>query len=120
MTKDEIRVAIAKACGWEVYLRDDVHYTAISPQGDITTTYALDALPDYCKDLNAMHETEKTLNMNERYSYGEQLRTMLIPDCVGPKGGHYTPNGFGIFDISNATAIQRAEAFLRAKGLWKD
>ncbi len=53
-------------------------------------------LPDYLNDLNAMHEAEKVLQ-------GEQL-TEYVERWVE----------------WNSTAAQRAEAFLRTLGPWKD
>lgn len=75
-------------------------------------------LPDYLNDLNAMHEVEKLLTEDKKYDYGEHLRASS--GNVGPKGGHFTPNGFGCFQLAHVTATQRAEAFLRAIGKWQD
>jgi hypothetical protein len=57
---------------------------------------------DYCTDLNAMHEAEEAIAGVLWRDYFERLQ----------RHG----NGFGI----RATAIQRAEAFLRTVGKWEE
>jgi hypothetical protein len=80
MTNQQINIAIAEACGY-------------SQQE-----------PDYCHDLNAMHDAENVLdtetedNITGSYSAYAQ--------CLAWAGGY------------SATALQRAEAFLRAIGKW--
>lgn len=60
-------------------------------------------LPDYLNDLNAIHQAIKSLNEEQRYLYIVQLKGML-----------------GSVDAVDATASQRAEAFLVALGLWEE
>lgn len=72
-------------------------------------------IPDYLHDLNAIHaavvqwcdDPEKKLKYHRRLS-----------EVVG-RG---TPNfpGYNVWDAENATAAQRAEAFLRTIGKWKE
>lgn len=63
-------------------------------------------LPDYLNDLNACHEMEKTgIRCSQRGSYFTWLRRI----CDRDKLGH---------DEIQATAAQRAEAFLRTIGKW--
>jgi hypothetical protein len=85
MSEQEINEAIAKACGRER-----------NPDGgwypDNGLRVGTQAIPDYCNDLNAMHEAEKVLDETQAKCYEAML-------------GEY---GF------HATARQRAEAFLRA------
>lgn len=54
--------------------------------------------PDYLNELNAMHEAEKVLTLNQHFDYTGRLEKTL--------------NGFC------APADQRAEFFLRTLGLW--
>lgn len=65
-------------------------------------------MPDYCADLNAMHEAEKMLTGSLKSGYGYELW-----DVVGSKT-------LGAFENINATARQRAEAFLRTLGKWEE
>lgn len=69
-------------------------------------------IPDYLNDLNAVHEVEK-IYASTQYFY--ELQTV----CGMPRG-------LVLYDIESikhiitATAAQRAEALLRAMGLWED
>jgi hypothetical protein len=66
--------------------------------------------PDYCNDLNAMHEVEKTLdvdvniNGSPRYVYAGHIYNIVGKDC----------------QPFRATARQRAEAYLRTIGKWRN
>jgi hypothetical protein len=98
MSPDEMRIEIAKACGWKhvyfkagYYIRNEIH--------------VWEELPDYLNDLNAMHEAEKVL-------YEDETQWKKYKDSF-----------YGIKEFDghlHATAAQRAEAFLRALNLWKD
>jgi hypothetical protein len=108
LTDEQIRIAIAEACGWmdcrfwRGNRNDDPVGTA--PDGGINTI-----LPDYPNDLNAMHEAEKALDINldtpdsPRYRYSHFLYAICRPEQ----------------QPFRATARQRAEAFLRTLNLWK-
>jgi hypothetical protein len=94
MTDEQINIAIAQACGIDIekYLMEE---------GGINTS----ALPDYCNDLNAMHEAEKTLKLGLRSTYDAELGLLADRDyCF----------------IWETTARQRAEAFLKTINMWKD
>ena len=67
--------------------------------------------PDYLHDLNAMREAEKTLETNLRDKFVNEL-TLPMP---------YFADGGGIgWYVAHAAAAQRAEAFLRTIGKWRD
>ena len=95
MTDEQINQRIAEACGW----RWDQGYRWKDSSG--LSAFAWD-IPDYCTDLNAMHEAEEMLDFN-------QLRDM--EDSVSFR--------FAALPF-HATARQRAEAFLRTLGKWDD
>ena len=61
-------------------------------------------LPDYLNDLNAMHDAEKVLNEKQ-----EDIMNSTLWDIMD--GRKY---------LWHATASQRAEAFLRTIGKWKE
>lgn len=63
-------------------------------------------VPSYVRDLNAMHEAEKTLRDEVRMNYGSDLQRVLLRT--------YEENSW----LISATAHQRAEAFLRTLGKW--
>lgn len=63
---------------------------------------------NYCADLNAMHEAERTLDEDCRNGYRLEL--------INVTNSKY----FGSFENIHATARQRAEAFLRTLGKWEE
>lgn len=99
MTDQEMRISIAEACGW----CDPMTYPG--------------RIPNYPNDLNAMHEAEKFLNgrVVELNTYHHQLGGIVVE---GNPGIAFTPNPAGY--RWHATASQRAEAFLRTLGKWRD
>jgi hypothetical protein len=105
MTDQQINQRIAEACGWT-----DIHdsgpwhnhtlwgYPPIKPgQGGNAYKY----LPNYCTDLNAMHEAEHKLPYVQLCNYID----LLI---------EFSP------EAAVATSRQRAEAFLRTLGKWEE
>jgi hypothetical protein len=116
MTNHQINIAIAEECGWT----DCEHVEALGlckgKHENVLPQYffGYSQLPDYCNDLNAMHEAEMTLPLvplgrgrkhwdNSRAEFRSYLR--LISDYCGS---------------IHATARQRAEAFLRTIGKWEE
>lgn len=96
MTDDQINRAIAEA-----------HLAERYPQGYWVR--------DYCNDLNAMHEAEKTLTIQQKENeYSDNLTQVVI----------YLKRGLTIGLVEylgiHATARQRAEAFLRTLGKWEE
>lgn len=106
MTKEEQRIAIAEACGWEAIAllggEEEPEYLC-----GIVNKYPL-RVPDYLNDLNAMHEAEKALDSDKRERY---MTALAMSDP-----GH----GSSSWYIVHLTAAQRAEAFLRTLGKWKE
>lgn len=125
MTKDEIRIEVAKALGWEVEAYDSG--MCFMPDG---SRVPMSLMPDFVSDLNACHEMEKTLDMNQLYDYGENLARLVqraeieLEKSLGFRKTNdnslFIPNGHGWFAIASATALQRCEAFLRTLNLWKE
>jgi hypothetical protein len=115
MSEDEINRAIAEHLGWKfIPCHDDGFGKAtgerwLDSDGDIGLTP-----PDYCRDLNAMHEAEKAAfgNSSAWAEFAFQLISVL--------------NAYGMSELDGmtcllqATARQRAEAFLRTVGKWKE
>ena len=92
MTQEAQRVAIAEACGED------------------SDSIVRELIPDYLNDLNAMHEAEMILPRPTYHvdywqkGYG-RFQTLLAEFTITPY---------------SATAAQRAEAFLRTIGKWKE
>lgn len=99
MTEEQINIAIAEACGWK-YEKNETH----APDGAFWWSKKPE-FPDYCNDLNAMHEAEKTMNNNDWWKFVEHLTNI----CGGG-------TALGI----SATATQRAEALLKTIGKWEE
>ena len=107
MTKTEINVVIAKACGWT--------------KTDATRGYTLsqfpEYLPDYCSDLNAMCAAwkEKFGYFSEEWlSAHLQLQKIVAED----EGEEDTQDPYIQAATANATAYQRAKAFCKNLNLW--
>lgn len=114
MTPEQINRAIAEHLGW-TWTKHDNGTTLRRPDGTVVNhNYAEEwRLPNYVADLNAMHEAEKLCLLDD-----EQQLTfvqLLLPPPFCDK-----PSWRGIVMVSQVTAAQRAEAFLRTVGKWKD
>ena len=105
MTNQQINISIAEALGKAVEWHDGVPYWLgmWSSVGEGNESFA-EFNPAY--DLNAMHEAEKVIKINFHLwkCYESFLARIVSGDC-------------GMFHI---TANQRAEAFLRTLGKWKE
>ena len=108
MSEEEINIAIAEYCGWQI-LEPEVHPTityhwAIEPDGSKSI------LPDYCNDLNAIHEAENTLKDPIQQSFYAEY----LGDFNSFEKGEYPT-----FRFVNSTAKERAVAFLKVIGKWE-
>ncbi|RLC69120.1 MAG: hypothetical protein DRH97_00780 [Chloroflexi bacterium] len=71
-------------------------------------------MPDYCNDLNAIHEAEKVLTYNQQNYYEGTLCGVIRKERgINP----HTCAARASF-TTYATAAQRAEAFLKTLNLW--
>ncbi len=123
MTEHEQRVAIAEWMGWQRI--KDFSQGLMMPPGTSVCGYPPSGaligkpieLPDYTRDLNAMHEAERKLSATECPVYNETLCHIcipiraLFPPFPEPRCDSY---------LFHATAAQRAEALLRTLNLWRD
>ena len=96
------RIAIAEACGWR---RDERAWW--EPHRQFTSGWkGHHDIPDYPNDLNAMHEAVETLRTMDGPQWWD-FRLYLAEECGSS------------MNCIQATATQRAEAFLRTLNLWK-
>jgi len=145
MTDQEINIAIAEACGWKLFVIRKPLYAPFdlyrpNAQGytgniaeawkvaeDVAKKYVTGPaynnepdkvvmepapVPDYCHDLNVMHKAEEFIT--DWVAYRIELSKVV--------GVGYAPDLDICGDIKafiNATARQRAEAFLRTIGKWR-
>ncbi len=106
MSDEQINAAIAKVCGWE-----NVCQHPKNPNVWVGKhAHRLQEVPDYCGDLNAMHEAEKVLT-KDRNSYLTTLAGLVEVDHLRGLDADWP--------WVCATARQRAEAFLRTLGKWE-
>lgn len=92
----EINLRIAQFCGWKVY-----RFRVIPPNFP-NSVQPLNTIPNYCSDLNAMHEAEMTLRVegdkDQVYAGSRDwFQACLSLLCDEP---------------IHATAMERARAFL--------
>ena len=113
MTDQEINMAIAEACGWtweEPFNKRKQKNILCSPFGSGLGNCVVwrggqlggQEVPDYCHDLNAMHEAETVVWTEgwQAYAYIGHIKSMCGDEAI------------------RATARQRAEAFLLTIGKW--
>jgi hypothetical protein len=109
MTDEQINIAIAEVCGWSVVSDTLCNVYPNSRTGEPELN-PVAPLPDYCQDLNAMHEAERALTesgVNAWWAYVAYIN-------------RYNATPFGVETAVHATARQRAEAFLRTVGKWEE
>ena len=103
MTDQQINAAIAETCGWK-----SKGNTWLTPNG--TPVFASD-VPDYCTDLNAMHEAEE--HLSESTNMVDYTNILYDMACeIQLKLGKWNPYGL--------SARHRAEAFLKTLGKWEE
>lgn len=116
MTHAEMRIAIAEALGikpeviaaWVDWSKADKQHQLGEISDDeyyrrhLRKQLATE-IQNYPADLNAMFDAEASLKLTELWDMQHHLR--IIVDAKYP--------------LSHSTAEQRAESFLRVKGLWK-
>ena len=114
MNPEQQRIAIAESVGWADIYYNPVHggWMGTRPKEDRDSYH----LPDYLNDLNAMHEAEKVLTSEYRPACGESQISGYLA-WLGYCGENDTAE---IYWCVSTTATQRAEAFLRTLGLWKE
>ncbi len=118
MTDQQINEAIALALGWRYEPRQlkvanipiEDNFPWINPQNERCRG---PHVPNYCADLNAMHEVEKTLTDEQFQEYYERL---YCAACATPSSDMYIYKRAWI----SAKASVRAEHLLRTIGKWKE
>lgn len=107
MTDDEINKAIAEACGWILtamnWWHKDGEYFAFPP--------------DYCTNLNAMHEAEMSEEMTFNQKWIESIVEISLHESALTI--ERTDGWDWVAFVSRLTARQRAEAFLKTLNLWE-
>jgi hypothetical protein len=110
MTNEQINIAIAEACGWIIIKACDGSLIG-KPKNE---QGPMDEIPDYCNDLNAMHEAEKTLDFEQAELFEGELCDVTFKNNDGSENPLPCK-----FSVCHATAHQRAEAFLKTINKWE-
>jgi hypothetical protein len=119
MKPEQQKIAIAEACGWTECVFVESIGLAKGRPGNNKPSYGtyengMAQLPDYLNDLNAMHQAEQTLwekDWTSRHDFIDKLARI-----INPTHGHHQQSAI---DLLDATAAERAEAFIRTIGKWK-
>ena len=112
MTKEQINIAIAESLGWSIFHRNDKGEIKSwkHPDGSIWQEPWVPLR--FTEDLNAMHEVEKSIiDPRKMLDYFNHLSRYNDPDARSIQDS---------FNIITATALQRAEAYLRTIGKWNE
>ena len=122
MSDEQINIAIAEACGWKPII--------ISTDMMGKPFPGWDEPPNYCNNLNAMHEAENVglVTVGHWICYMENLsKNSPAPNHataweLAVRMSHNDHKGvlYALAGFVRAKARQRAEAFLRTIGKWED
>jgi len=121
MTPEQQRIAIAEVCGlFRIMPLRRTTRKGAPDQNGVKLWYCNEhhggaasyvEVPDYLNDLNAMHEAEKFLSRGEHYNqtgeFGLYVKNLDLVRC-------------GRLHLIEATAAERAEAFLRTISKWEE
>lgn len=130
MTPEAQRIAIAEACGWTRETRR-MYAGARNVEGwgknqhlelgdrDRDFTISPNAFPDYLNDLNAMHVAERALKDQQQDAYIDWLLQCIVVPAEAEFGVTFSDTDT-MWVVLHSTAAQRAEAFLRTIGKWKE
>jgi hypothetical protein len=125
MNDVDIRIAIAEFCGWKwmppaslIHPSKEKNW-CMDPDSDdeIILELRLD-LPAYTTSLDAMAMAER--HLLARPSWWTAYNAKLFEVAAGVNLSNGVASARDIFSVIHSTARQRAEAFLKAVGKWKE
>jgi hypothetical protein len=120
MTREEMRIAVAEHLGWKIVNRksrifgNENDFQGCSAVADLygeDPEGRTDWIPDFAYSLDAMYEAEMTLDKVEQY--GKFCSTLFEVIQRDDKEA-------GFIEAISADPEQRAEAFLKTVGKWKE
>lgn len=105
--------------GWEFDPKEAHHWTSRGrwvkpPSGELVFRHAI---PDYFNNLNAMHEAEALLDYDGQVAFVTALCPLV--GLTGENNYWYDLECHEAWKMVNATAAQRAEAYLKTIGKWQ-
>lgn len=115
MTDEEINIAIAEACEEINIPTAEAFWQKPDKRGLgwLSQHEYYEPSPDYCNDLNAMHEAEEKLVFSERKLFRywlQKVKSSALGNDVM----------IAIDECVHSTARERAEAYLRTLGQWEE
>ena len=112
MTKEQINIAIAEVCGFH---QEEPWSDGRECWGhkDYPPHVGFENIPNYCNDLNAMHEAEATLDFEQAELFEDELYDVIFKNNDGLENPLSCR-----FSVWHATSRQRAEAFLKTIKKW--
>ena len=109
LTDEEKRIKVAELCGWEHWAWEPEKSRHVWGYNGATvftkTKDEMSVIPDYLNDLNAMYEALSTMTYEQNREYCHILKV----NTLGQDGMLFWRNAT---DLVNATAAQRAKAFV--------
>jgi transposase len=121
MTEIEQRKAIAESIGWEwvkVWEQEGLDPVLRGhPPRHLGDPQWAAVVPFYPEDLDAMHDVVAALQGFEVKKYVQELMEVCQEHPVGCVPDYHA-DLLSLARITQATAAQKAEAYLRALGLW--
>jgi hypothetical protein len=117
MTPEQKRIAIAEACGW-TFKTIGNRLFAYKPETKVGHAPFYDEIPDYLNDLNAMASVFEMIRLRDSALYW-QLHKKLdgLVAIANSRDDCKLQNSIATAD---ATAAQRADAFLAVLNLLQD
>ena len=116
MTQEAQCIAIAQACGYSTHECPDGLIEWRWPSGSLIGRYPQgqcpSIVPNYTTDLNAMREA--VMSLPDRNPYLRELQIVTADWKNDPEDEHWLDR------MTNASAAQCAESFLRTLNLWRD
>lgn len=125
MTNDEINRRVAEECGWRAVAVYEWDGDVRLPKQYHWDGHKATGLPNYANDLNAIRTAVESLKGRPAKHWSGDASLAYVESLLKITGAHeldyddcYSPEE--LLNLSEATARQRCEAFLRAVGKWDD
>lgn len=113
----QVRVMVAEKCGWR-----NINEHLVGDDPAFPNIRARSVIPPL--RLDDIAQAVAGLTDEEQYQFGETLKNIVFAEAIKKEvelglrdenDDTFTPNGFGWFAVANASALQRARAFLAGK-----
>jgi hypothetical protein len=132
MTDSELRIAVAKGEGLEVWVAKDGDWINTwrdyanggelfywsekrDSNGQVSSMAQAIEVPDYPNDIREAYKLEDSVPEGERQEYIDNL--IRVIGCVPPETDNYFMTAEGAFRLIHATARQKTEAYAIWKGV---